>query len=646
MQPQASVQSAEAEPQPDDGPAPNGASLIQARLATMPNSPGVYRMLGAEGEFLYVGKARNLKKRVANYVHVTRLGPRLRRMVQDTAALEIVTTHTEAEALLLEANLIKRHKPRYNIVLRDDKSLPGILVTGGHAFPQVLKHRGAQSRPGDYFGPFASAWSVNRTLVALQRAFLLRSCSDPVFAARTRPCLLHQIKRCSAPCVGRIGEADYANLVDEARAFLRGESQRIQQELARRMEAAAEALDFEEAARYRDRIRALTAVQSHQDINLDGMGEADVVVAYQAGGQTCIEVFFFRAGCNYGNRAYFPSHVESASAGAVISAFLGQFYADRKPPPCILLSHALPDQAVIAEALSVHAGRRVQLITPQRGAKVNLIEHALNNAREELGRRIAESATQRRLLDALARTLQLEAPPRRIEVFDNSHVSGTDAIGAMIVAGPEGFIKNAYRKFTIRRRDAAPGDDYAMMREVLSRRFSRGRAEPRSEGKSEGAHDDGERGAEQWPDLVLIDGGPGQLAVALDIFADLGVHGVALAAIAKGPDRNAGRERIHRPGQPPLNMEPRSPVLYFLQRLRDEAHRFAIGTHRARRSSKLSRSVLDDIPGIGARRKKALLHHFGSARAVSRAGRGDIEAVPGISRGMANKIYEWFHAER
>ena len=646
MQPQASVQSAEAEPQPDDGPPPTGASLIQARLATMPNSPGVYRMLGAEGEFLYVGKARNLKKRVANYVHVTRLGPRLRRMVQDTAALEIVTTHTEAEALLLEANLIKRHKPRYNIVLRDDKSLPGILVTGGHAFPQVLKHRGAQSRPGDYFGPFASAWSVNRTLVALQRAFLLRSCSDAVFAARTRPCLLHQIKRCSAPCVGRIGEADYANLVDEARAFLRGESQRIQQELARRMEAAAEALDFEEAARYRDRIRALTAVQSHQDINLEGIGEADVVVAYQAGGQTCIEVFFFRAGCNYGNRAYFPSHVESASAGAVISAFLGQFYADRKPPPCILLSHALPDQTVIAEALSVHAGRRVQLITPQRGAKANLIEHALNNAREELGRRIAESATQRRLLDALARALQLEAPPRRIEVFDNSHVSGTDAIGAMIVAGPEGFIKNAYRKFTIRRRDAAPGDDYAMMREVLSRRFSRGRAEPRSEGESEGAPDDGERGAEQWPDLILIDGGPGQLAVASEIFADLGVHGVALAAIAKGPDRNAGRERIHRPGQPPLNLEPRSPVLYFLQRLRDEAHRFAIGTHRARRSSKLSRSVLDDIPGIGARRKKALLHHFGLARAVSRAGRGDIEAVPGISRGMANKIYEWFHAER
>ena len=619
-----------------------GAALIQSRLATMPTSPGVYRMLGAKGEFLYVGKARNLKKRVANYVHVARLGPRLRRMVQDTVALEIVTTHTEAEALLLEANLIKRHKPRYNIVLRDDKSLPGILVTGDHAFPQVLKHRGAQSRPGDYFGPFASAWSVNRTLVALQRAFLLRSCSDAVFAARTRPCLLHQIKRCSAPCVGRIGEADYANLVDEARGFLRGESQRIQQDLARKMEAAAEALDFEEAARYRDRIRALTAVQSHQDINLEGVGEADVVAAYQAGGQTCIEVFFFRAGCNYGNRAYFPSHAESASAGAVISAFLGQFYADRKPPPCVFLSHTLPEQAVIAEALSVHAGRRVQLITPQRGAKVKLIEHALNNAREELGRRIAESASQRKLLEAMARALQLDAPPARIEVFDNSHVSGSDAIGAMIVAGAEGFIKNAYRKFTIRRRDAAPGDDYAMMREVLSRRFSRGRAGPAPEGEPEAV----ERGAEQWPDLVLIDGGPGQLAVALEVFADLGVHGVALAAIAKGPDRNAGRERVHRPGQPPLILEPRSPVLYFLQRLRDEAHRFAIGTHRARRSSKLSRSVLDDIPGIGAARKKALLHHFGSARAVSRAGRGDIEAVPGISRAMANKIYDWFHTER
>lgn len=635
-QPEAAAPPAEAETPPV------GAALIQSRLATMPASPGVYRMLGAKGEFLYVGKARNLKKRVANYVHVTRLGPRLRRMVQDTAALEIVTTHTEAEALLLEANLIKRHKPRYNIVLRDDKSLPGILVTGDHDFPQVLKHRGAQSRPGHYFGPFASAWSVNRTLVALQRAFLLRSCSDAVFAARTRPCLLHQIKRCSAPCVGRIGEADYANLVDEARAFLRGESQRIQQDLARKMEAAAEALDFEEAARYRDRIRALTAVQSHQDINLDGMGEADVVAAYQAGGQTCIEVFFFRAGCNYGNRAYFPSHAESAAAGAVVSAFLGQFYADRKPPPCVLLSHVLPDQEVIAEALSVHAGRRVQLVTPQRGAKANLIQHALDNAREELGRRIAESASQRRLLEALARALQLDAPPQRIEVFDNSHVSGSDAIGAMIVAGPEGFIKNAYRKFTIRRREASPGDDYAMMREVLSRRFSRGRAGPAAEGEVEGA----ERGAEQWQDLVLIDGGPGQLAVALDVFADLGVHGVCLAAIAKGPDRNAGRERIHRPGLPPLSLEPRSPVLYFLQRLRDEAHRFAIGTHRARRSSKLSRSILDDIPGIGASRKKALLHHFGSARAVSRAGRGDIEAVPGISRAMANKIYDWFHAER
>jgi excinuclease ABC subunit C len=646
MQPETIAQPAEAEPPAEAAAQPFGAALIQARLPTLPTSPGVYRMLGAKGEFLYVGKARNLKKRVQNYVHLTRLGPRLRRMVQDTAALEIVTTHTEAEALLLEANLIKRHKPRYNIVLRDDKSLPGIMVTGDHAFPQVLKHRGSQSRPGDYFGPFASAWSVNRTLVALQRAFLLRSCSDAVFSARTRPCLLHQIKRCSAPCVGRIAEHDYANLVDEARAFLRGESQRIQQDLARKMEAAAEALDFEEAARYRDRIRALTAVQSHQDINLEGMGEADVVAAYQAGGQSCIEVFFFRAGCNYGNRAYFPSHAEGASAGAVISAFLGQFYADRKPPPCILLSHALPDQAVIAEALSVHAGRRVQLVTPQRGAKVNLIEHALNNAREELGRRIAESASQRRLLEALAGALQLDAPPGRIEVFDNSHVSGSEAVGAMIVAGPEGFIKNAYRKFTIKRRDAAPGDDYAMMREVLSRRFSRGRAEPLAEGAGGEPPGEGERGAEQWPDLVLIDGGPGQLAVALEVFADLGVHGVCLAGIAKGPDRNAGRERIHRPGQPPLVLEPRSPVLYFLQRLRDEAHRFAIGTHRARRSSKLSQSVLDDIPGIGAARKKALLHHFGSARAVSRAGRGDIEAVPGISRAMANKIYDWFHAGR
>jgi excinuclease ABC subunit C len=636
MRPDSCEQTAELEASaPAGGQAPAfGAELIKARLATMPADPGVYRMVGANGEFLYVGKAKNLKKRIANYVHVGRLGARLRRMVADTVTLEVVTTHTEAEALLLESNLIKRHRPRYNIVLRDDKSLPSILVTTDHAFPQVLKHRGAQTRPGDYFGPFASAWAVNRTLIALQRAFLLRSCSDAVFAARTRPCLLYQIKRCSAPCVGRINETDYAGLVEEARAFLRGDSQRIQQDLARRMETAAEALDFEEAARYRDRIRALTAVQSHQDINLDGVGEADVVAAYQAGGQTCIEVFFFRAGCNYGNRAYFPSHAESASVGAVISAFLGQFYADRQPPPCVLVSHPLPDQVVIAEALSVRAGRRVQVIAPQRGPKANLIEHALANARSELGRRIAESASQRRLLDALAQTLELDAPPRRIEVFDNSHVSGSEAIGAMIVSGAEGLVKSAYRKFTIKRLDTTPGDDYAMMREVLSRRFSRARAE------------DPDRQGEQWPDLVLIDGGPGQLAVAAEIFANLGIQDVALAAIAKGPDRNAGRERIYRPGRAAMILEPRSPVLYFLQRLRDEAHRFAVGSHRARRSARLSQSALDAIPGIGMRRKKALLHHFGSASAVSRAGRGDIEAVPGISRSLANKIYEWFHTER
>ncbi len=627
---------AEAEPNTEGAgpPALSGVALIQANLATMPGGPGVYRMAGADGGLLYVGKARNLKKRVGSYVHIARLGPRLRRMVSETVALEIVTTHTEAEALLLEANLIKRHRPRYNILLRDDKSFPCILVTGDHPFAQVLKHRGAQSRRGDYFGPFASAWAVNRTLTALQRAFLLRSCSDSVFAARTRPCLLHQIKRCSAPCVGRISESDYGQLVDEARAFLRGESQRIQQDLARRMESAADALAFEEAAKYRDRIRALTAVQSHQDINLEGIDEADVVAAHQAGGQTCIEVFFFRAGCNYGNRAYFPAHADDESAGAVIEAFLGQFYAERSPPPLILVSHPLPEQALVAEALSVHGGRRVQVATPQRGAKLKLIEHALVNARDALGRRMAESASQRRLLEALAKVLELDAPPRRIEVFDNSHVAGTEAVGAMIVAGPEGLMKQAYRKFTIKRRDGAPGDDYAMMREVLTRRFARALAE------------DPERAGDQWPDLVLIDGGPGQLGVAIKIFEDLGIEDVALAAIAKGPDRNAGRERIHRPGRPALSLEPRSAVLYFLQRLRDEAHRFAIGTHRARRSVTLTRSALDEIPGVGARRKKALLHHFGSAQAVSRAGRGDIEAIPGISRSMANKIYDWFHGER
>ena len=572
---------------------PRGAAVVEACVATLPTAPGVYRMIAADGEVLYVGKARNLKKRVAAYASPGRLGPRLHRMVADTATMEFVTTHTEAEALLLESNLIKRLRPRYNIFLRDDKSFACILVSGDHPFPRVLKHRGSQSRKGDYFGPFASTWAVNRTLTALQRAFLLRSCSDTVFAARTRPCLLYQIKRCSAPCVGRIGEDDYASLVAQARDFLKGDTQRIQRDLALRMEAASAALDFEEAARTRDRIRALTAVQSHQDINLEGIGDVDVIAVEQSGSASCVQVFFFRAGCNYGNRAYYPDHSGGEAPEAVLEAFIGQFYDERPPPPCIFVSHALPNQPLIEEALSLRAERRVQFVRPQRGGKHNLVRHALDNARDALARRLGESASQRRLLEGLARLLELESVPERIEVYDNSHVGGSEAMGAMIVAGPEGFTKNAYRKFRIRNPEgAAGGDDYAMMREVLTRRFGRAVIE------------DPERAHGQWPDLVLIDGGAGQLAVARQVLQDLGAHAVAVAAIAKGPDRSAGRERIFIPDRPPLQPNARDPVLYFLQRLRDEAHRFAIGGHRARRSAKLATSTLDEIPGNRARPKE------------------------------------------
>ncbi|MCU0838710.1 MAG: excinuclease ABC subunit UvrC [Rhodospirillales bacterium] len=613
---------------------PTGAAVIESHLVTLPLSPGVYRMLNRAGEVLYVGKARSLRKRVASYTQPGRLNPRLHRMVNETAAMEFVTTHTEVEALLLESNLIKRLKPRYNILLRDDKSFPSIVLTADHAFPQVVKHRGAQVRAGEYFGPFASAWAVNRTLTALQRAFLLRSCSDSVFAARTRPCLLHQIKRCSAPCVGLVSETDYAHLVAEARAFLAGDSQRVQRDLATRMEAASAELRFEDAARYRDRIRALTSVQSHQDINLASIGDADVVAIHLEGGVSCVQAFFFRAGCNYGNRAYFPDHTAGEPPATVLEAFIGQFYAERRPPPLILLSHSLPNQDLLAQALSLRAERRVEITEPKRGSKHNLVSHALDNAREALGRRLAESASQRRLLEGLARLLDLEGVPQRIEVYDNSHVAGTDAIGAMIVAGPAGLIKSAYRKFVIRRTgEIAPGDDYAMMREVLTRRFARAQKE------------DPERSLGEWPDLVLIDGGQGQLSVALDVFRELGIDDLTVAAIAKGPDRDAGRERLFLPGRPPVQPPPRDPVLYFLQRLRDEAHRFVIGGHRARRSANIVKSALDEIPGIGAARKKALLHHFGSARAVARAGCADLESVSGISRAMARKIYDWFHPD-
>ena len=621
-----------------------GATVIDGYLKTLPSAPGVYRMINTKGDVLYVGKAKNLKKRVASYTRPDRQPNRTRRMIAETASMEFVTTHTEAEALLLEANLIKRYRPRYNILLRDDKSFPSILLTGEHAFPQVLKYRGAESRKGDYYGPFASVWAVNEALATLQRAFLLRSCTDTVFANRTRPCLLHQIKRCSAPCVGRISEAEYGASVEHARAFLAGGSQKIQRHFARLMQAASDTEEYEKAAGYRDRIRALTRIQAHQDINLKGVGDADVIGAHQAGGQTCIQVFFFRAGANFGNRAYFPSHAREKDATAVLEAFLGQFYAKALPPKMILVSHSPPNRKLLAEALSVRAGRNVSLVWPQRGDKRNLINHVLANAREALARRMAESASQRRLLEGLAQALDLDGAPERIEVFDNSHVSGAKAVGALIVAGPEGLMKKAYRKFTIRgaKQSGAPagndgrfspGDDYAMMREVLSRRFSRALKE-----KSD-------RTAGTWPDLVLVDGGKGQLGVALEVFEDLGIEGVTVAAIAKGPDRHAGRERIYLPGCEPLPLPPRDPVLFFLQRLRDEAHRFAIGAHRDKRSKSLTRSLLDDIPSIGAKRKKALLHHFGAAKAVTEAGRADLEAVDGISKATANRIYEWFHPD-
>ena len=621
-----------------------GATVIDGYLKTLPSAPGVYRMINTKGDVLYVGKAKNLKKRVASYTRPDRQPNRTRRMIAETASMEFVTTHTEAEALLLEANLIKRYRPRYNILLRDDKSFPSILLTGEHAFPQVLKHRGAESRKGDYYGPFASVWAVNEALATLQRAFLLRSCTDTVFANRTRPCLLHQIKRCSAPCVGRISEAEYGASVEHARAFLAGGSQKIQRHFSRLMQDASDAEEYEKAAGYRDRIRALTRIQAHQDINLKGVGDADVIGAHQAGGQTCIQVFFFRAGANFGNRAYFPSHAREKDATAVLEAFLGQFYAKALPPKTILVSHPPPNRKLLAEALSVRAGRKVSLVWPQRGDKRNLINHVLANAREALARRMAESASQRRLLEGLAQALDLDGAPERIEVFDNSHVSGAKAVGALIVAGPEGLMKKAYRKFTIRgaKQSGAPagndgrfspGDDYAMMREVLSRRFSRALKE------------ESDRTAGTWPDLVLVDGGKGQLGVALEVFEDLGIEGVTVAAIAKGPDRHAGRERIYLPGCEPLTLPPRDPVLFFLQRLRDEAHRFAIGAHRDKRSKSLTRSLLDDIPSIGAKRKKALLHHFGAAKAVTEAGRADLEAVDGISKATANRIYEWFHPD-
>jgi excinuclease ABC subunit C len=624
------------------GALPAGVAVIRAALKTMPTAPGVYRMLDRKGEALYVGKARNLKSRVQTYARPAALSERLRRMVAETAAVEVVVTATEAEALLLECNMIKRLMPRFNVLLRDDKSFPLIHIGAAHDFPQITKHRGAQNKPGSYFGPFASAGAVGRTLVTLQKAFLLRSCSDSVFANRTRPCLLYQIKRCSAPCVGYIDREAYGALVEQAKAFLSGKSDAVLKRLADEMRRAAEACDFEAAAVIRDRIRALSLVQGHQDIHVPGIVDADVIAAHQEGGQTCVQVFFFRGGQNWGNRTYYPSHDRQLSVEEVLTAFVGQFYDNRPKPPLVLLSHPLIDQALVAEALSL-GGARVVLAAPRRGDKRRLLDRVLATAREALARRLAETASTRQLLDGVAAVFGLGRPINRIEVYDNSHIQGAHAVGAMIVAGPEGLMKSAYRKFTIRGlapaapaafpdAAAAAGDDYAMMREVLRRRFARA-------DKDEPGHD---RGA--WPDLVLIDGGRGQLGAALSVFAELGITDVALAAIAKGPDRNAGRERFFVPGREPFSLDPKDPVLYFLQRLRDEAHRFAIGTHRARRTKALGRSPLDEIAGIGPRRKQALLHHFGSARAVARAGLGELERVPGISTAVAKKVYDHFRA--
>ncbi len=599
-------------------------------MATMPTSPGVYRMLDAKGEALYVGKARNLKKRVLAYTQPVRLSERLRRMVSLTASMEVITTHTEAEALLLEANLIKHLKPHYNIVLRDDKSYPWLMLTEDHPFPQIVKHRGAQTRKGSYWGPFASAHAVNDTVTAMQRVFLLRACADTVFAVRTRPCLLYQIKRCSAPCVGRINADDYANLVAQAKSFMEGKSGTVQRELAAEMERAAETLAFERAAAVRDRIRALTFVQGSGVMNPASLADADIIAAWSIAGQTCVQVFFVRGGRNNGNRAFFPANARNEETPEVLGAFIAQFYDDKPPPPQILVNHPLPEQALVAEALTLKAGRKVEILVPQRGEKHAVIEHAALNAREALERKLAESAGQAKLLEGVATLFHLPSPPNRIEVYDNSHIMGTNAYGVMIVAGPEGFVKAAYRKFSIRG-PIAPGDDFAMMREVLQRRFGRALRE-----EADGHGPD-------WPDLVLIDGGAGQLSAARGVLDDLGVNDVPLVAIAKGVDRDAGREWFYTADAPAFQLPPRDPVLYFLQRLRDEAHRFAITTHRAGRSKSLIHSELDEIAGIGAARKRSLLNHFGSARGVKMAGLSDLEAAPGISHETARRVYAHFH---
>jgi excinuclease ABC subunit C len=621
-----------------------GRAAILRFAKVAPSAPGVYRMIDAQEDVLYVGKAKNIKKRVTAYARPTGHDSRISRMIAATATLEFVSTKTETEALLLEANLIKRLRPRFNVLLRDDKSFPFILITSDHWAPQILKHRGARTRPGRYYGPFASAGSVNRTINALERAFLLRSCSDSYFEARTRPCLLHQIKRCSAPCTGEIDFAGYTQLVTEANEFLSGRSQSVQKELAEEMDKASNALDFERAAIYRDRLAALSAIQSHQGINPRSIEEADVFAVHQAGGFSCVEVFFFRTGQNWGNRAYFPKADRAIGASEVLGAFLAQFYDDKPPPRCIFVSHDFEERDLLAKALTAKSGRKVEVSVPTRGERKELVEHVLANAREALARKLAETSSQQRLLGALTETLSLPRTPRRIEVYDNSHISGTNAVGAMIVAGPEGFRKNQYRKFNIRSSDLAPGDDYGMLREVLQRRFKRLLEEsPRPVAGGTLDIVRGDDDDQPWPDLVLIDGGQGQLKTAQETLSALGVTDVPLVAIAKGPDRNAGRETFFAPGRDPFKLPPRDPLLYFIERLRDEAHRFAVGSHRVRRKKDIREAGLQEIPGIGPTRKRALLRHFGTVKAIERASLPDLAQVPGINAETARKIYEFFH---
>lgn len=623
-----------------------GIAVLKEQVKTLPARPGVYRMINATGDVLYVGKAKSLAARVVQYTQINRMPRRLQRMVAQTRSLVIVTTQTEAEALLLEANMIKRFRPPYNVLLRDDKSFPYIYLREDHDFAQINKHRGTKKGGGVFYGPFASASAVNRTLNTLQKVFLLRSCTDSFFHNRSRPCLLYQIKRCSAPCTERISKDDYKNLVSDAKAFLSGRSQDIQKQLSTKMQMAAEQLDFEAAARMRDRLRSLTYIQQEQSLNADGTGDADIIAIAEKSGITCIQIFFIRGGQNWGNRAVFPRHDKSETIEDVLTAFIGQFYEDKPAPKRILLDRSLPEQNLLAEALSTRCDFRVSVETPQRGQLVQVVATASRNAVEALDRKLAESASQARHLEAIADVFDLPRVPERIEVYDNSHIQGTNAIGAMIVAGPDGFIKNAYRKYNIRSTEFTPGDDFGMMKEVLTRRLGRlADVNPPTTETDEDAsgHETMPAASETYPDLLLIDGGRGQLNVVLAVMRDLGIEDISVIGVAKGPDRNAGRETFYLPNGKELTLEPNTPALFFLQRLRDEAHRFAIGTHRQKRAKAMEANPLDDVPGIGPSRKKALLMHFGSARSVKQAGLADLRKVEGISAAMAKAIHDHFH---